>query len=75
MSDSFLTLGSVNVLTTQDHGLPLEYWAQRAAEKIISVGDETPMPLREQAHAFKDRIEAVVLHYMQQAIRSHTEIK
>ncbi len=70
MSDSILQLGSVGVVTTTNGGLPPEYWAKRAAEQIISVGDQAPAPLREQAHAFKERIESVVLHYMQQAIRS-----
>ena len=70
MSDSLLTLGTVGVVTSSDGGLPPEYWAKRAAEQIICVGDQAPAPLREQAHAFKERIESVVLHYMRQAIRS-----
>ena len=39
-----------------------------AVEKIIHVSDGTVAPLRDQAHAFKGHIEAILCHYMKFAI-------
>ena len=58
------------IAVASDGGLPPEYWAKRATDQIIEIGDTAHPALREQAHAFKERIESVVLLYMKQAIES-----
>ena len=67
--NSTATAGNV-IVVASDGGLPPEYWAQRAVEKIIGIGDTAHPALREQAHAFKADIENVVLFYIKQAIQS-----
>ena len=64
MSDSILQLGSVGVVTTTNGGLPPEYWAKRAAEQIISVGDQAPAPLLRTGPCFQgaDRVRCPSLH-------------
>jgi hypothetical protein len=62
--------GTVNVVTTSNHGLPVEHWADRASDTIISVGQQSHPVIAEQANAFKDTIRHVVLHYMKEAVKS-----
>jgi hypothetical protein len=62
--------GTVNVVTTSNSGLPVEHWADRASDTIISVGNQSHPIIAEQAHAFKDTIRHVILHYMKEAVKS-----
>lgn len=63
-------LGSLEVVTTVNGGHKPEFWAERACAKIMDIADTAPMPIREQAIAFKQRMEQVILYYMRQAIAS-----
>lgn len=65
-----LAAGTVNVVTTENRGLTPEEWAKMARERIISVADTVPEPLRAQATAYGDVIEKTVAIYMKKAIRS-----
>ena len=60
----------VDVSTTTNGGHPPEFWAKRCTERLISVADSAPPALREQAQAFKDQMEQVVLFHMKRAIQS-----
>lgn len=62
--------GTVNVVTTSNHGFPVEHWADRASDTIISVGQQSHPVIAEQANAFKDTIRHVILHYMKEAVKS-----
>ena len=62
--------GSVMVQTTQNRGLSADEVAERAVEKIISVGDQTHPAIRDQAHAFREHIQAVVKFYIKEAIKN-----
>ena len=53
----------VDVSTTSNGGHPPEFWAKRCTERLISVADSAPPALREQAQAFKDQMEQVVLSH------------
>lgn len=64
------SLAAVSVVTTSNKGHDAAFWADRAVEKIMQVADTAPMPIREQAIAFKDRMREVILHYMHNAIAS-----
>ena len=61
-------LDNIQVATTQNRGFTPEELAQRAADKIISIGDQTHPVIREQALAFKKHIEAVVAFYLKEAV-------
>jgi hypothetical protein len=58
------------VHTTSGRGFTPEEIAVRCAEKIVSVSDAAPEPIRVQAHAFKGRVETVVAQYIREAIAS-----
>ena len=66
--DAGITLGEAVVRTSDDGGFSPDQVAEMAVEKIIHVSDGTIAPLRDQAHAFKKNIQAILLHYMKFAI-------
>jgi hypothetical protein len=64
------SVSGVQVQTTEDRGFLPEEVAARCVDKIISVGNQTHPAIREQAHAFKEHIHAVVTFYIKDAIRN-----
>lgn len=64
------SVGQVGVAIAQRGGHEPEFWAERAAQRIISVSDNLPPAIRDQAVAFREHIEQVILHCMKEAIRS-----
>lgn len=60
----------VQVNTTTNRGFSAEEFAKLCAARIVSVSDTAPAPIRDQAKAFQNNVEKVVLHYLQQAIHS-----
>jgi len=68
-----LTLGDnafVDVKTTENRGFTPEEIAVRCTDKLISVSDTADPVIRDQARAYKKHMEAVVAHYMREAIKS-----
>lgn len=61
-------LGGVSVETTQFRGWTTEELAQRAADKIVYVGDQSHPAIREQALAFKESVRQVVAFYLKEAV-------
>jgi len=60
----------VLVNTTENRGLSPEELSEQCGQKIVSVSDEAPPAIRDQARAFQKHIEKLVAYYMRQAIRS-----
>ena len=60
----------VEVETTTNRGQPPEFWAKLASDRIVQVSDSAHPAIREQAVAFKDNVEKVILLYMKRAIQS-----
>lgn len=60
----------VEVETTTNRGHPPEFWAKLAADRIVQVSDSAHPAIREQAVAFRDNVEKVILLYMKRAIQS-----
>lgn len=63
-------LGGVVVQTTNGRGFTPEEIAERALDKIISVGDDSHPVVRDQALAFRERIRHVLVFYMKEAVQS-----
>lgn len=61
-------LGGIQVATTSNRGWTPEELAQRAADKIIHVGDQSHPAVQAQARAFKEQVFRVVLFYLKEAI-------
>ena len=60
----------VSVVTTSHGGHPPEFFAERIVARLMVIGDQAPEPIRAQAHAFRDRMHAVILDGIKQAIES-----
>ena len=63
-------VGSVTVTTTVNRGMNAEEWAELAVRKIVSVSMDSPMPIREQALAFRENIKNILIHYFKKVARS-----
>ena len=65
------TLGDLGVTTTDYRGHSIEEVAQMATDKLISVSDTAPEPIKTQAHAFRELCQKVIVYYMQEAVNNH----
>jgi len=65
---SSVSVGNIEVLTTDNKGHSIEEVAQMAADRILYVADEAPPPIRDQAMAFKDTLKQTLIYYMRQAV-------
>lgn len=62
--------GGISVHATQHRGATPEELADRALDKIISVGGNTHPAIRDQAEAYRENIRKVLMFYMKEAIRA-----
>ena len=69
-NDLTMSVGNVMVHTTDNRGFTPEEVAARCVDRIISISDQANPVLQQQAHAFKNNIEAVVAGYIKEAIQS-----
>ena len=60
----------VFVETSDDGGLTAEQITRLCCQKLLHVSDSASPEIRCQAEAFRDRIEAVVHHYIKDAMRA-----
>ena len=54
----------VNVMTSDNGGLSDEQIAQMAVDKIVSVSDNAPDVIRDQANVFKENVKKILFHYL-----------
>ena len=54
----------VNVMTSNDGGLSDEQIAQMAVDKIVSVSNNAPDVIRDQANVFKENVKKILFHYL-----------
>ena len=60
----------VDVSTTKHKGHDVEFWADRATQRIVSVGGDCHPAIQEQAEAFKKQVFNTIVFYMKEAIKS-----
>jgi hypothetical protein len=71
-TDAFeLSIGDLGVKTTHGRGHTIAEITDMATDKLISVSDTAPEPIRAQAHAFKNRCRFVIAYYMKEAVNNH----
>ena len=71
-TDSFeLSVGDLGVKTTHGRGHTVEEIAEMTTNKLISVSDTAPGPIKAQAHAFKNKCRMIITYYMKEAINNH----
>ena len=59
----------VEVATSDNGGHPPEFWAKRAADRIVQVSSTAHPAIRDQAIAFQSQVEQVILDHIKRAIR------
>ena len=47
-----------------------EEWAELAVQRIVAISSDTPMPLREQAIAYRNHIKALLVDYFHKVRQS-----
>ena len=70
ITPSEMGIGNVLVSTTENKGHDPDFWADSAADRIVSVGGNCHPAIAEQANEFKRAVRATVLFYIKEAIRS-----
>ena len=56
--------GNVNVMTSDKGGLTNEQIADLAVDKIVSISDQAPPHIRQQANQFREHLKKVLYHYL-----------
>jgi hypothetical protein len=69
-NSSQVNLGTPIIYTTENRGMSPDEWVELALNRIISISDTAPMPLREQALAFRDQLRHLLLFYFKKVARS-----
>ena len=69
--DSETEVGNLNVTTTNHRGHTVEEVAEMATNRLVSISDTAPAPIRAQAHAFKEACKKVIMYYMNEAVKNH----
>jgi hypothetical protein len=57
-------VGSVNVHTSKNGGLTNEQVADLAVDKIVSISDNAPEHIRQQAKQFREHLKKVLYNYL-----------
>ena len=70
LENSEASLGLVTVETTVHKGHDPEFWAQRAADRIVSVGGNCHPLIAQKAQEFKEKVQNLVCFYLKEAIKS-----
>ena len=65
-----MALSSVFVHTTDGRGSNVDEIVERALNKIVSVSDTAPQPIRDQALAYRAHLRTILSFYMKEAVRS-----
>ena len=65
------SIGNLGVTTTDFRGHSIQDVAKMATDKLISVSDTAPEPIKAQAHAFRDRTKMVITYYVKEGIKNH----
>ncbi len=69
--ESETQVGNLGVTTKDNRGDTIEEVAEMATNKIVSISDTAPAPIKAQAHAFKNACHKIIVYYMQEAVNNH----
>ena len=65
-----LSIGNFEVATTSNKGHDIDFWAEQATNRIVSVGGNAHPLIAQQAEAFKQSVLNCVTYYMKEALKS-----
>ena len=60
-------VGQVGVATSDNGGLSTEQISELAVNKIVSISENAPEPIKQQAHIFADNVRNLLQHYIELA--------
>ena len=63
-------LGNIEVHSTKNKGHDPEFWAAQATKKIVSISDNAPEHIKQQALAIQNQVYTVILYTIKNAIKS-----
>jgi inosine-uridine nucleoside N-ribohydrolase len=63
-------IGNIKVHTTNDRGHNVPELTEMLLDKIISVSETAPQPIKDQALQYRDMIGKVIMWYMETAVRN-----
>lgn len=63
-------IGNIKVHTTDNRGHNAQELTEMLLDRIISVSDTAPQPIRDQAFQYREMIGKIILWYMESAIRN-----
>lgn len=63
-------IGNIKVHTTKDRGHNVQELSDMLLDRIISVSDTAPQPIRDQALQYRKMIGEIIVWYMESAVRS-----
>ncbi len=69
--DSETEVGNLSVTTTDHRGHTVDKVTEMATNRLVSISDTAPAPIRAQAHAFKEACKKVITYYMNEAVKNH----
>jgi len=69
--DSQTEVGNLSVTTTNNRGHTVEEVAEMATNRLVSISDTAPAPIRAQAHAFREACKHIITYYMNEAVKNH----
>jgi len=69
--DSETEVGNLSVTTTNNRGHTVEEVAEMATNRLVSISDTAPAPIRAQAHAFREACKHIITYYMNEAVKNH----
>lgn len=65
-----MAVGTFGVVTTSNGGHDLDFYADRIVERLISVSETAPEPIKAQALHYKNSLRLVVRDGLERAVRS-----
>jgi len=65
--NSNIAVGQVGVATSDKGGLSNEQISELATNKIVSISENAPEPIKQQAHIFADNVRNVLHYYIELA--------
>ena len=69
--DSETEVGNLSVTTTNNRGHTVEEVAEMATNRLVSISDTAPAPIRAQAHAFREACKHIITYYMNEDIKNN----
>lgn len=67
---SKVNLGTPLVCATTNRGMTSEEWVEFALNKIIHISKDAPLPIREQAMAYREHLRNILLFYFKKVAMS-----